>query len=104
MPQAPTDWAASQIMPMFACFAVGSSAVLLAAGDAMDRAGPRKCGIAAAGVTAAGSLATVAALEAHNLPALYAAYSVLNGGAAPGGDGSRRRRGYDADMPRPAVV
>ena len=30
---APTDWAASDIMPMFACFALGSSAVLVAAGD-----------------------------------------------------------------------
>merc|ERR1711903_186716 len=70
------DWALASLLPMQSAFAVGSAGVLFALGDAMDRAGPRKSCLGAAGTAV-----YCAGLEAHSLPLLYASYAALSGSA-----------------------
>ena len=76
---APLDWTHSQVLPVFSCAAISLGLTTHFLGSWVEQAGPRKAGTIGSLFWSMGLITTGAGVYLHQLPLVYAGYSVLGG-------------------------
>jgi hypothetical protein len=76
---APLDWSHSQVLPVFSCAAISLGLTTHYFGSWVEQAGPRRAGTAGSLFWSMGLITTGAGVYFHQLPLIYAGYSVLGG-------------------------
>lgn len=77
--QAPTDFAVSEILPVFSFCAISFGVTSTFLGQWVERVGPRVAGVAGSLSFGAALAVSGLAMHFHSLPLLYAGYGVLGG-------------------------
>ena len=76
---APLDWTHSEVLPVFSCAAISLGLTTHFFGSWVEEAGPRKAGMAGSLFWSMGLITTGAGVYFHELPLIYAGYSVFGG-------------------------
>ncbi|VEU39593.1 unnamed protein product [Pseudo-nitzschia multistriata] len=76
---APLDWTHAQVLPVFSCAALSLGATTHFLGSWVESVGPRTAGAVGSLVWSAALVTTGAGVYFHQLPLVYAGYSVLGG-------------------------
>ena len=76
---APLDWTHSQVLPVFSCAAISLGLTTHFFGTWVEQAGPRKAGTVGSLFWSMGLITTGVGVYLHELPLIYAGYSVFGG-------------------------
>lgn len=76
---APLDWTHSQVLPVFSCAALSLGLTTHFFGGWVEQAGPRRAGMVGSLFWSMGLITTGAGVYLHELPLIYAGYSVFGG-------------------------
>lgn len=76
---APLDWTHSQVLPVFSCAAISLGLTTHFFGSWVEQAGPRRAGMVGSVFWSMGLITTGAGVYLHELPLIYAGYSVFGG-------------------------
>ena len=76
---APTDWTHSQVLPVFSCAAISLGLTTHFMGSWVEKAGPRMAGTVGSLFWSMALITTGAGVYTHQLPLVYAGYSVMGG-------------------------
>ena len=76
---APLDWTHSQVLPVFSCAAISLGLTTHFFGSWVEEVGPRRAGTVGTLFWSMGLITTGAGVYFHQLPLIYAGYSVLGG-------------------------
>lgn len=76
---APLDWTHSHVLPVFSCAAISLGLTTHFFGSWVEEAGPRRAGTVGTLFWSTGLITTGAGVYFHQLPLIYAGYSILGG-------------------------
>ena len=76
---APLDWTHSQVLPVFSCAAISLGVTTHFFGSWVEQVGPRKAGTVGSLFWSMGLITTGTGVYLHQLPLVYAGYSILGG-------------------------